>query len=68
MIPRTFEEWRRCITVECGIGLTSAYVAERLKVLENERAPETVKFRKRYGDAHWRSVVAWFERARRETG
>ena len=66
LIPETYEHWHHCITVECGIPLTSEYIAERLQVWRDESAGETTRFRQLYGDAHWRSVIAWFERAEAE--
>ena len=66
--PKTYEHWHHCITVECGIPLTSEFVAQRLRVWRDEKAEETARFRRFYGDAHWRSVIAWFERAEAELG
>ena len=65
-IPETYEHWHHCITVECGIPLTSEFVAERLRVWRDEEAEETARFRRLYGDVHWRSVISWFERAEAE--
>ncbi len=67
-IPETYEHWHHCITVECGIPLTSDYVAQRLEVWPDESAEETRRFRGLYGDGHWRSVIGWFERAGAEMG
>ncbi|MEM1175522.1 MAG: hypothetical protein AAGI27_11985 [Pseudomonadota bacterium] len=66
-IPETYEHWHHCITVECGIPLTTEYIAKRLATWRDESAEETARFRKTYGDAHWRSVISWFERAHEET-
>ncbi|MFC4297246.1 hypothetical protein ACFO0J_04230 [Castellaniella hirudinis] len=68
MIPQSYEQWRHCITVECGIALTPQYVEQRLSVWRNEalEETETQRFRRRYGDPHWRAVRKWFERASRE--
>lgn len=68
MIPQSYEQWRHCITVECGIALTPAYVSERLQTWRNEAADETQRFRRLYGDRHWRAVRGWFESAARELG
>ena len=68
VIPETYEHWHHCITVECGIPLTPEFVAERLGVWRNETKEETERFRRLYGDAHWRAVIAWFERAESELG
>ncbi|MEM8769133.1 MAG: hypothetical protein AAGE43_16925 [Pseudomonadota bacterium] len=65
-IPETYEQWHHCITVECGIPLTSKFIADRLTVWRNEKAEETARFRRLYGDAHWQSVIGWFEKAEAE--
>ncbi len=62
-IPETYEQWHHCITVECGIPLTPEFVAQRLKVWKDENLEETARFRRLYGDAHWRQVIGWFERS-----
>jgi len=64
--PRSYGEWHTCITVDCGIALTPAYVKTRLAKLRDEDAAETRRFAKLYGEAHLRSVIGWFERAARE--
>ncbi|WP_115717001.1 hypothetical protein [Gallaecimonas mangrovi] len=68
LIPENYQQWRHCITVECGITLTPAYLAERLTVWRSANCEETLRFRRRYGDNHWRSVLAWFEQAQKEIG
>lgn len=65
-IPQTYEEWRHCITIECGIALTPSFVSQRLAVWRNEQSGETQRFRRLYGDQHWLAVRGWFERAARE--
>ncbi|MBC3466860.1 hypothetical protein [Pseudomonas sp. RW10S2] len=65
-IPQDYEQWRHCITVECGIALTPAFVRGRLSVWRLSEQEETRRFRRLYGDAHWRQIVDWFERAERE--
>lgn len=62
-IPQTYAEWRHCIEVECGIHLTAAFIQARLAALGDVQAEETQRFRRLYGDAHWKRVLAWFERA-----
>ncbi len=68
MIPQTFEQWRHCIVVDCGLALSQAYVSERIAAWRDDGSAETVRFRRLYGDEHWRSVLGWFERAARELG
>ena len=68
VIPETYEQWHHCITVECGIPLTTQYVSQRLEVWKNENNEESRRFRGLYGDAHWRAVTGWFERALAELG
>ena len=64
--PETYAQWHHCITVECGIPLTSDFVSQRLNALRDEKTDETARFRKLYGDGHWRAVVGWFEQAEKE--
>ncbi|MEM6486153.1 MAG: hypothetical protein AAF662_14360 [Pseudomonadota bacterium] len=61
--PQNYAEWQHCITVECKIPLTAEFVEARLKVWKDESCEETRRFRKRYGDDYWRSVIGWFEQA-----
>ena len=66
--PENYEQWKHCITVDCGIPLTPEFVAQRLTVWRNEALEETARFRKLYGDGHWRAVIGWLEEAEREVG
>lgn len=66
MFPRTYEQWRHCITVECGIAMTSAFITKRLSVWRDSQSEETLRFRRRYGDEYWQLVIRWFEQAERE--
>ncbi len=66
VIPQTYAQWHHCITVECGIALTKTFVEQRLTTWRNSQSEESVRFRRLYGDRHWQSVIAWFERAERE--
>lgn len=66
MIPRTYEEWRVCITEKCGIPLTLAFIDERLRALRDPRDAMTARFRALYGERHVAQTIAWFERARAE--
>ncbi len=62
-IPQTYEQWRHCITVECGIPLTRAFVEERLAAWSNPSAEEARRFEQLYGAAHRQRVLHWFERS-----
>ncbi|QMV71862.1 hypothetical protein HS961_02885 [Comamonas piscis] len=66
MIPRTYAQWRHCITVECGIPLSADFIALRLAVWRNPELEETQRFRRLYGDAHWQAVQRWFVQAAQE--
>jgi len=66
MIPKNYSEWHHCITVECGLALTTDFIRERLAVWRDEKAFETERFRQLYGDAHWQAVMGWFEQAQQE--
>lgn len=66
MIPQSYEQWRRCITIGCGIALTPEFIAQRLKALHDPSDAHTRKFIERYGRGHHERVCAWFERAASE--
>jgi len=63
MIPETYAQWHRCITVDCGIALTPDFIAQRLAALADAQSQENVRFRRLYGDAHWQRVRKWFKLA-----
>ena len=60
IIPVTYEDWRHCITVECGIELTPEYISERISALQNGKDHYTQQFVKRYGDQYLQQVLSWF--------
>ena len=64
--PQNFEEWKYCITVECGIPLSASFITQRLSVCRNESHEETRRFRQRFGDNYWRSVIGWFAEAEQQ--
>ncbi|MES1947516.1 hypothetical protein C84B14_09217 [Salinisphaera sp. C84B14] len=63
LVPRTYEQWRHCITVDCGMALTPAYIEQRLHALRDDNDDATRRFIAVYGPAHHRAVIGWFERA-----
>ncbi|MEM8761944.1 MAG: hypothetical protein AAGE83_16735, partial [Pseudomonadota bacterium] len=63
IVPTTYEEWEHCITVECGIPLTTAYVSDRIEALEKAGDYQTKKFIDRWGEAHHARVLEWFRQA-----
>lgn len=65
MIPKTFEQWQRCITIDCGIELNAAYVAQRIKVLGDSHHQETQKFILHYGQAHAQQILNWFKQVQK---
>ncbi len=66
IVPRTYEEWKNCIVVECGIPLTLDYVQARLQVLQNPTAHHTQRFVKQWGSDHLARTIAWFSKAEKE--
>jgi hypothetical protein len=66
MIPSTYEDWKHCVTVRCGITLTPAYIEERLLALRDPRDKMMARFQELYGQDHLEKVIAWFERAKAE--
>jgi len=66
MKPTTYENWKHCITISCGIPLTQDYLENRLTEMNDSRNYQTQKFKKTWGDNHHFQVMRWFERARKE--
>jgi len=66
MIPRNFIEWKKCITVDCKIGLTRDFIANRLAVYGDTQHEETKRFAALYGQAYLRNIIGWFEQAMQE--
>lgn len=62
----SYEDWKHCITVLCGIPLTPEFVERRLADLRDGTSHGTRQFVKSWGEAHLRRTVGWFERAKRE--
>ena len=60
IIPETYEEWRHCITVECGLELTPKYISERISALKNKDDHYTQQFVKRYGEQYLQQILSWF--------
>lgn len=63
---KTYDDWKHCITVLCGIPLTLEYVEGRLAALRNPADFSTQKFVAFWGEAHLACVIDWFEQAKRE--
>jgi len=64
VIPRNYNEWRRCIEVDCGIPLTPEFVATRIEALTRSGSEEASRFARLYGSDHLQHVIGWFETAR----
>ncbi|MEM1379952.1 MAG: hypothetical protein AAGH41_04920 [Pseudomonadota bacterium] len=62
----TFEDWKTCITVACGIPLTKDYVDQRLQALQDPSDFGTQKFVEFWGDDHRQRVIGWLEQAKAE--
>lgn len=63
---KTYDDWKQCITVLCGIPLTPAYVEQRLTALRDPADYGTQKFVATWGEDHLARVIGWFEKAERE--
>lgn len=63
---KTYDDWKYCITVICGIPLTLDYVEQRLVALRDPADNSTQKFIATWGEAHLGHVIGWFEQAQRE--
>lgn len=66
VVPQTYDEWRHCIEIECGLRLTPHYIAERIAALGDPSNHYTSQFTKLWGVAHLAKVQNWFGRAQSE--
>lgn len=62
MIPVTFDEWKACITVTCGIELTADFVRERMAALKDNTNAHTRELVRCYGESHVMQLIQWFEK------
>lgn len=65
-IPSSYEQWKHCITHDCGIPLNSEFVLSRINTLENRKTEYAKQFIRLYGEAHYTNVVQWFKQAKGE--
>lgn len=63
----SYEDWKHCISVRCGIPLTAPYLRERIAALGNASDPMTARFAALYGADHLTRTRGWFQRALAET-
>lgn len=64
VIPRSYNEWRHCIEVDCGIPLTPDFVSDRIEALTRSGSEEASRFARLYGNEHLQRVIGWFHAAR----
>ncbi len=66
IIPKTYEDWKHCITVECGLELTPEYISKRISSLNDGKDHYTQQFVKIYGQQYLDQVIAWFTQAQKQ--
>jgi hypothetical protein len=64
IIPQSYEEWRHCIIVECGLELTPYFIEQRISALQSNNEHYTQQFSRKYGVEHHQRVLRWFIQAR----
>ena len=62
----TYEDWKNCITVICGIPLTAEYIDMRLVDLNDPKSFHTQRFIETWGKPHLQRVISWFKQAKSE--
>ncbi|MBS7455769.1 hypothetical protein [Coralloluteibacterium stylophorae] len=67
IVPDSYEAWRHCVQVDCGLRLDGDYVQRRIAALEDPRDFHTQQLVQRWGDPHRQRVVGWFRRALAES-
>ena len=66
IVPQSYDAWRHCIEVECGIALTAPWIEQRLVALQDGRDHHTQRFVQLWGQAHHARVLGWFQQALEE--
>ena len=61
--PASYEKWKHCITVVCGIPLTLKYVQERIAALNDGKDYHTQQYIKVWGSERHSQTISWFQRA-----
>jgi|TARA_B110000483_G_scaffold50192_1_gene62470 hypothetical protein len=61
MIPENFENWKKCLEVNCKISLTKDFAASRLQIYTDDTNRETKKFVELYGSNHLHNVIKWYK-------
>jgi len=64
--PRSYEEWKHCITELCRIPLTRDYVNARIIALADPNDFGTQRFVETWGAEHLDQIRHWFARAASE--
>ena len=65
VIPNTYEQWKHCITIECGIPLNKAFIETRITSLTNRESEAARQFIRLYGESHYQNVLVWMKQAQR---
>lgn len=63
---QNYNEWKKCITISCGIPLTKDFVNTRLTELTDEKNPKTLEFKKIYGESFTQMIISHFQQAQSE--
>lgn len=64
--PRSYSEWKICITEKCKIPLTADFVKLRIEALSDEKSEERQKFTQLYGAQWTKTVLGYFQQASKE--
>ena len=66
IVPCSYQEWKECITVKCGIPLSLDYVQSRIKALDDETDYHTRRFVEQWGQNQLDKTKSWFRKAEQE--
>ena len=57
IIPQTFDEWRQCIVVDCGLELSERFIEQRISSLQDMSEHYTQQFVRKYGPEHHQRCI-----------
>ncbi len=63
MLLQSYEEWRYCIEVKCGVPLTQTFVRSRIEELNDAENKHTKEFVKLYGEPYKNKILEWLNQS-----
>lgn len=66
IVPTDYQSWKHCITEICRITITSEYLHERIRAMNDQNDSYTARYIELYCEQQRQLTLAWFARAQQE--